>query len=479
MTAALPADSGAKTPAITGRDANLPAPAPPRTGDGAPEGPAGPTDQLDSPRREIWVGAGIGAAFFLLFLGWAALVPLDAGAYASGVVAVSGNRQAVQHRDGGVVTALHVVEGAEVRQGQVLMEIGAGDLRAAERGMTGQVLTLLAQRARLTAERNGAAVITPPPEFANLSEEDRIIADDVFSLQRLQFETRRQAINTQKAVLNQRIAQLDQQIEGSRRQLAANIEQQRLIGEELQGMRSLADKGYAPVNRVRALERNQAQLSGEEGALTAQIARSAEAIGESRMQILSLDNQQAEEVATQLRDVQVQLDELQPKLQAARDQLERAIVRAPASGKVVGLSIFTVGGVVSPGQVLMEVVPGDKALVIQANINPNDADDLEIGQDTQVRFTALHERSLPILKGEITKISADSFLDENTGQRFFQGEISVPESEMAKIRAVRGDRASISPGLPVEIVVPLRKRTALDYLLEPLTQTVWRSGREH
>lgn len=482
MTAALPADKSPKPPvsADATPGAGLPIPAPPMTGDTPPGGPAAPADgALDNPRREIGVGLGIAAAFFLLFLGWAAFVPLDAGAYATGVVAVSGNRQAVQHRDGGVVTSLRVVEGADVQKGQILMEIGAGELRASERGMTGQVLTLLAQRARLTAERNGAAMVVPPPEFAGLSEEDRLIADDVFSLQRLQFETRREAINTQKSVLNQRIAQLDQQIEGARRQLAANREQQRLIGEELQGMRSLADKGYAPVNRVRALERNQAQLVGEEGALVAQIARSAEAVGESRMQILSLDNQKAEEVATQLRDVQVQLDDLQPKLQAARDQLERAIVRAPSSGKVVGLSIFTVGGVVSPGQLLMEIVPGDKALVIQANINPNDADDLQIGQETQIRFTALHERSLPILKGEITKISADSFVDENSGMRFFRGEISVPEREMAKIREVRGDRTAISPGLPVEIVVPLRKRTALDYLLEPLAQTVWRSGREH
>lgn len=433
----------------------------------------------DNPRREIMIGVGIAAAFFLGFLGWAALTPLDAGAYASGVVAVSGNRQAVQHRDGGTVTAVYVVEGATVTKGQMLVEIGAGEIRANERGLAGQVLTLLAQRARLVAERDRQASIVYPPEFVNLSAEDRIIALDVMNLQQLQFQARRDSILTQKGVLEQRILQLNEQIAGSDRQLIANREQQRLIGEETTGMKSLADQGYAPVNRVRALERNQAQLVGEEGALVAQIARSREAIGEARLQSISLDRQVVEEVAGQLRDVQVQLDELQPKLTAIRDQLARATVRAPAGGKVVGLTTFTVGGVVSPGQVLMEVVPGDKALVIQAMINPNDADDLKIGQSTQIRFTALHDRSLPILRGELTKISADSFTDEKSGQQFFRAEISVPEEEMTKIRKVRGPRTGIGPGLPVEVVVPLRKRNALQYMIEPLTQTFWKTGREH
>lgn len=433
----------------------------------------------DNPRREIMMGVGIAAAFFVGFLGWAAMTPLDAGAYASGVVAVSGNRQAVQHRDGGTVTAVYVVEGATVTKGQMLVEIGAGEIRANERGLAGQVLTLLAQRARLVAERDGKTSIVYPPEFVNLSPEDRIIALDVMNLQQLQFQARRDSILTQKGVLEQRILQLNEQIAGSDRQLVANREQQRLIGEETTGMKSLADQGYAPVNRVRALERNQAQLVGEEGALVAQIARSREAIGEARLQSISLDRQVVEEVAGQLRDVQVQLDELQPKLQATRDQLARATVRAPASGKVVGLTTFTVGGVVSPGQVLMEVVPGDKALVIQAMINPNDADDLKIGQSTQIRFTALHDRSLPILRGVLTKISADSFTDEKSGQQFFRAEISVPEDEMIKIRKVRGPRTGIGPGLPVEVVVPLRKRNALQYLTEPLFQTFWKTGREH
>ena len=233
------------------------------------------------------------------------------------------------------------------------------------------------------------------------------------------------------------------------------------------------------MNRVRALERQAAALDGEEGALRAQVARAQEAIGETRLQMLGVGSQTDEEVADLLRQVQVQLDELNPRLTAAREQLARAQVRAPASGRVVGLSVFTIGGVVQPGQMLMEVVPEEAALIVSAEVSPTDADDLRMGQDTEVRFSAFRERDLPILHGTVTDISADSFTDERTGRSFFRVTVEVPPSELAKIEAVRGEDTGLIPGLPVEVVVPLRKRTALQYFFEPLTQSVWRSFREH
>lgn len=445
-----------------------------------PATPARPAGGLtDDPRAELRWGAGVAIAFFVLFLGWAAFTRLDAGAYAHGVIAVAGNRQAVQHREGGVISAIHVSEGQTVAKGQMLVEIAAGDLRANERATTSEVFALLAQRARLDAERRHAPGFAPPPEFAILPPEDQTLAAEAMTLQRQQFNARRSSIAAQRGVLAQRIGQLSEQVTGYQRQLDANSEQQRLIGEELDGMRKLAAQGYAPVNRVRALERNEAALAGEDGSYRAQIARSGEAIGETRMQLLSLDRQMVEEVTGQLRDVEVRLDELQPKLTAMRQQLARATVRAPAGGKVVGLKVFTVGGVVGPGDVLMEIVPQDRALVIQAMVAPTDADDLKVGQETQIRFTSLHERDLPILKGRLTELSADSFVDEKSGQRYFRAEVSVPPAELERIRKVRGQQTGLQAGLPVEVLVPLRKRTALDYLLEPLLQTFWRSGREH
>ncbi|HYG25321.1 MAG TPA: HlyD family efflux transporter periplasmic adaptor subunit, partial [Caulobacteraceae bacterium] len=161
-----------------------------------------------------------------------------------------------------------------------------------------------------------------------------------------------------------------------------------------------------------------------------------------------------------------------------REQLARALIRAPATGKVVGLSVHTVGGVVQPGQTLMEIVPRNADLVIRARVSPDDADDLRVGQETEIRIPAFHERNLPILEGRITGVSADSFVDEKSGASFFTVDVVVPPAEAAKIARVRGADAGLRPGLPVEVVVPLRKRTALQYFFEPLQQSVWRSFRE-
>jgi HlyD family type I secretion membrane fusion protein len=433
---------------------------------------------VDHPKREMRQSLLIGGLFFGALLGGAALVPLDSGAIASGTVAVAGNRQAVQHRDGGIVSALYVREGQTVTKGQVLVSISASEIRAAERGLTAEIFALIAQRQRLIAERDGLSKINPPFEFTNLTGDDRVIADDAMQGQIRLLDARRDVTGAQKGVLGQRSRQTREQIIGVDRQRAANREQRRLLAEEIKGMKALEAKGYASTNRIRAMERAAAGLDGEYGALSAQIARSREAIGEVSMQSLSINRTNIEEVSQQARDVSVRLDELRPKLTAARERLAQAEVRAPSSGRVVGLSVFTVGGVVSAGQMLMEIVPQDRELVISATISPRDADDIQVGQTAQVRFTAIQERNLPILKGQISRLSADSFADERTGERSFRAEIKVPETELDRIRKVRPGKTVIQAGLPAEILVPLRKRSAFAYLFEPLTRSLWLAARE-
>ena len=226
------------------------------------------------------------------------------------------------------------------------------------------------------------------------------------------------------------------------------------------------------------MEREAARLDGDFGAYNSEISRSSEAIGEARMQAVSVERRTIEDAATQLREVQVRLDEVMPKLASTREQLKASMLRAPATGKVVGLNIFTVGGVVGPGEKLMEIVPINRTLVIEAKASPNDADDIKIGMETQVRFSALQEKSIPILNGKVSKISADSLEDERTGERFFMVEVTVPPTELSKISRIRNE-APLKAGLPAEVMIPLRKRTALQYLLEPLTQMLWRTGTEN
>jgi len=435
-------------------------------------------DGADAPGRDIRKGALIGAAFFVGLLGFAALTPLDAGANAEGVVAVSGSRQAVQHHQGGIVTDIRVTEGQAVRKGEVILKISASDAVAIERGLTSDYIAAIAQRARLLAERDGRSSIPEPREFAGLSADDRLFANEALSGQRQLLGARRGALAAERSVLGQRMAQHAEQIGGFTYQMKSNREQTRLIGEELDGLRALLPKGYVSINRVRGMERTAAELDGSHGAYRAEIARASEAIGEARLQILSLDKTRLEEVAGQMREVQIRIDEIMPKLSAVREQLARSIVRAPASGRVVGLKVFTVGGVVSAGDVLMEVVPQDRALVIEGKVSPTDADDLSPGMETQLRFSALQERNLPILKGKLTKISADSFEDQRTGMQYFKIEAVVPPSELAKLDLIRRGGA-LKAGLPAQVLIPLRKRTALDYLVEPLTQSLWKAGREH
>jgi HlyD family secretion protein len=430
-----------------------------------------------NPEREIRAGIAIIAAFFLLFLGWSAFVPLDAGVSAPGVIAVAGNRQTVQHRDGGVVTALRVREGQHVKQGQILVELGAPELRAAERALTSDYLLALAQRARLLAERDGQADFLPPSEFASLNAEDRAIADQIMEQQRSEMRARHAALSAQKSVLAERGSQLSQEQSGYVRQRAQVIEQQKLIGDELAGLRSIAAKGFASMNRVRELEREQAGLRGQQAAMEAEYARAGEGIGETQMQSLSATRDRLQDIESDLKDAQSKLSEILPKLVATREQLEHALVRAPATGQVVGLSVFTVGGVVTPGQKLMDIVPEGHELVIQAQLKPSDADDVFVGQKAQVRFLSVHNRSLPLFSGRVRTVSADSLVDEKTGQAFFRAEIGVPETELKEVRSVLGN-GELRPGLPVETVLTVRKRTALQYLLEPLTGALWRSGHE-
>lgn len=433
--------------------------------------------EAGNPDREIRMGLIIAIAFFVVFLGWAAFVPLDAGVHASGTIAVAGNRQTVQHKDGGVVNAINVREGQHVRAGQVLIELSAPELKAAERALTSDYLTLLAQRARLLAERSGQRDFAPPVEFATLSPADREIATQVMQLQRSEMHARSGSISAQQSVLGQRAGQLVQQQSGYTSQRAALIEQQRLIKEELDGLRKIAEKGFASMNRVRELERAEAQLKGQQAAMEAEYARAGEGIGETRMQSLSVSRERLEQIESDLKDTQSKISETLPKLVATREQLQHSQVRAPATGQVVGLQVFTVGGVVAPGQKLMDIVPDGRELIIQTQLAPTDADDAYPGQKAQIRFLSIHNRSLPLFTGTVRTVSADSFTDEKTGRSYFRAEILVPEAELNRVRSVLG-QGELRPGLPVEAVLKVRSRTALQYLMEPLTGALWRSGHE-
>lgn len=431
----------------------------------------------DNPQREIRFGLIVAAIFFVGFLGWAAFAPLDAAAYAPGQLVVSGQRQTVQHREGGVISEILVKEGSRVLRGQVLVRLAGADVRAQERALAAQSIGLLAQRARLVAEQTGQR-ITPPPEFASLAPEDRPAAAEAMRIQQNQMRTRAAVLSAQRGALGERGGQALTSGQGYAKQLTAVNEQLRLIDEEIAGMREAASKGFVSMNRLRALERAKADLEGQRGQITATIQQTRGQASETELQSLEAQSTYYERIATELREVNVNLNDVLPRLAAARDQLARIEIRAPAEGTVVGLTVFTPGGVIQPGQKLMDIVPEQVPLTIEARLSLADGDDVRPGQKAMVRFDTLHERSLPALEGEVTRVSADALTDEKTGTSFYTAQIDVPLGELKKVEDLRGNDA-LRAGMPVTTTIPIRKRTALQYALEPLTGSLRRSFTEH
>lgn len=441
--------------------------------------PAPTAAEAADPRTEIRTGLIVAALFFLLFLGWATFFRLDAAVYAQGTLVVSGQRQAVQHRDGGVVRGIFVREGQRVSRGDLLMQLAAPEVLAQERALASQALRLLAQRARLEAEQLGIAKVQQPREFASLSPEYRAEAAMALRLQQTELAARAAVLAAQRGALGQRVRQADEQGRGYGKQAGATREQLRLIDEQIAALRPLAEKGFVSETRMRELERVRAELQGQAAQYSAGAAQTRGAARESELQALEASMSFRERTASELREVETSLGDVLPKWAAARDRLERTAIRSPASGAVVGLSVFTPGGVISPGQKLMDIVPERTPLVIQARIAPDDSDDLHPGQRAMVKFSGLHERSLPNLEGRLAQLSADSLVDEKTGQSYFTAEVTVPSDQLQVLRQVRGPDFALRPGMPVELLIPLRKRTALEYALEPLAGSFWSSFREH
>lgn len=437
-----------------------------------------PLANISDPGRDIRNGLIVAGLFFILFLGWAAFARLDAAAYATGTLIVSGQRQAVQHRDGGVVGAIMVKEGQHVRRGDVLLSLAAAEARAQERALSNQAYRLLAQRARLEAEQSGRATVEVPAEFASLAKGDESLATRALQLQQIELNARAATLAAQRGALGARAAQSGAQGRGYSSQSASIDTQIKLVDEQLEALRTVAEKGFVSKTRLRELERAKAALEGQRGQFRASVAQSAGAARENTLMRLEASEDFRSRVSSELREVEQSLGDVLPKLAAARDQLARTFIRAPATGTVVGLTVFTPGGVVAPGQKLMDVVPDNMPLVVQAQISTTDVNDLRPGQRAEVRFPGIKIRSLPPLEGQLTRVSADSFTDEASGVRYFTGEVVVPRDQLALLKDANGKPFQLRAGIPATVLIPLRKRTALDYFVEPLTSQFWGSLRE-
>jgi HlyD family secretion protein len=423
---------------------------------------------MGDPIREIRIGGALIAILLVSLITSATFVRMDSAMHSSGVVRVDGNRQTVQSALAGTISAIRVRDGGHVEVGDVLVELAAPEVRAQERSYASRVFGLQAEIARIETELAGGSTIVVPQAWTELSRVDLADAQHALTAEQMNLAAQRDLIHSQRRVLSQQEAQAQDQLGGYRQRRAANLQEEVYTKEELQITQGLFNKGYATKQRLLALQRSSAGSAGERGAINAEIARLGNAAAQARLQVLQLDDQHRQEITERLRTARTELQSVLPQWQSARRQVEDAKVRAPARGTVLGLVANTIGGVVPAGGRLMDIVPAEKALVVEASIPADQMDGLSTGQPAIIRVTA-SGRMTPELTGTISRISADAETEERSGRSFYKVIVGVTPAEIAKL-AVQGVDNAIRPGAPVSVTVSLKKRTLFQFMLGPLTQ---------
>lgn len=419
----------------------------------------------------IIAGVAVTAAFIGGFGGWAAVAPLSSAAVAPGEVRVESHKKTVQHMEGGIIRKILVHEGDQVRQGQLLIRIDDTQAASTLGALHGQFDALRSLEARLVAERDDLAHIAFAPALA------KECADPAKSTlcagQQKIFDDRKRVLLGQVEILWRRIGQLRSEIDARRAQVASLEAQSRMTDDEIKGVEPLVAQQLMPRPRLLALQRQASSLDGNRGEQLALIAKAEQGIGETQMEISALFDKRQTEVASELRDAQEKLANLEERLRAAEDVQHRTDVVAPQSGKIVNLRYFTVGGVVKPGEPILDIVPQDDKLVVQSEIRPLDIEAVHPGLPAEVRLTAFNQRRVPAVHGVVTYLSADKLVDENTHQPYYAASVEIDPQELARLKDVK-----LYPGMPVEVLITTGQRTLLQYLLDPVRESFARAFRE-
>jgi HlyD family secretion protein len=403
--------------------------------------------------------------------GWAATTELSGAVVAPGVLVVDTNVKKVQHPTGGVVGELKVRDGDRVRAGDMVVRLDDTVTQANLAIVVKGLDELRARQARLEAERDGAAEVTFAPDLVARDKDPEI--SRLIAGERRLFETRRTGREGQKAQLRERIGQLQEQILGLNEQIVAKKRETEFIGKELVGVRELWRQNLVQIQRVTALERDGARLDGEKGGLISSVAQTKGRITETELQMIQIDQDLRTEVGKELAEIRGKVAELVERKVTAEDQLKRIDIRAPQDGMVHQLAVHTVGGVIGPAEAIMLIVPAADALEVESKINPQDIDQVRIGQPAVLRFSAFNQRTTPEVNGVISRISGDLTNDPRTGASYYTVRITLPPEELSRLNVLR-----LIPGMPVEAFVRTGERTVLSYLTKPLTDQLTKAFRE-
>lgn len=429
---------------------------------------SGPNDSI---RRIALVGWLIIAAFFGGLGTWAVTAPLNGAVVANAVIKIDGNRKSVQHLDGGIVKELHVREGDRVLAGDLLIVLDETQARAEYDVLTQEYAVLRATEIRLRTELEHGPELVMPPDLKARTDDPYL--KSVWNGQLNQFQSRRASLEGQRSVIREKINQLGSQIVGAEAQVKSFTDQINSVRKEATDIAPLVERGLIARPRILQLERTAYGLEGQIADANANIAKARQAIAEQEQQIAQLDNDRMTDVTKDLRDTQAKLLEVIPKALNAKAVLGRMEIRAPYTGRVVGLTVFSVGGVIQRGDKILDIVPDEDSLTIEAQVGVDDISDVHPDTRAEVHLTAYKQRIVPIIHGDVIQVSADRLTDPKTNAPFYTAFVRIDRDELAAMPNIR-----LYPGMPATVMIPTVQRTAFEYIVGPLLMSFNQSFRQ-
>jgi HlyD family secretion protein len=422
-------------------------------------------------RMHLITGLAVAAVLTGGLGGWASTQQISGALIAPGQIVVESNVKKVQHPTGGVVGELLARDGDVVKAGQIVVRLDDTVTKANLAIVTKNLDAAMARAARLEAEQRGLDKINFPKQLTDRAGDPDVAA--VIASESKLFEVRVTGRAGQKSQLHERITQLNQEVEGLAAQARAKEQEIALVQQELTGVRELYDKHLVQISRLTTLERDGARLNGERAQYVASRAQTKGKITETELQIIQIDKDVVSEVSKDLRETNDKIGELIERKVTAEDQLRRVDLRAPQDGIVEQSSVHTVGGVITAGDAIMLIVPQADDLQVEAKVNPQDIDKLQVGQKTLLRLSAFNQRTTPELSGVVSRVSPDVTTDQRSGQSYYTIRVSMPPEEVARLGDVK-----LIPGMPVEAFVQTGERTLISYLMKPLSDQLMRAFRE-
>ncbi|QHL90484.1 HlyD family type I secretion periplasmic adaptor subunit [Sphingomonas changnyeongensis] len=423
-------------------------------------------------RRALRIGYAALAMFAGIFIIWSVLAPLEGAAVATGLVrADGGGRRTVQHLEGGIVSRILVREGEQVRAGQPLVLLDDTQSGAQQSALQAGYDSLLAQDARLSAERAGAAAITYPAELTARAGDPAVRA--IIAASDAAFRARRAALAGQIDIIRQRVGGASAELGSATAQIGALDDQSRLLDGEIGKVRTLVAEGLERESRLLALQRQATSIAGQRSQLVGAAGRTNKAIAENQAQMAFLRGQLTSDAALEQRAVRAELESARQKLIAGRDISQRRQVVAPVDGKVVGLRIVTPGGVIGAGQPILDIVPTNEPMVVVARLKASDIDVVAAGLDAEVRLTPFKARVIPLLRGQVRRVAADATWDEQTRTLYYETEILLDADQLRRVTGLK-----LVSGMPAEVFVKLGPRTLFQYFLQPVSDSFRRAFRD-